>query len=81
MKDNFGCKAGSLLAFIGPAIGACCYESDLLNCNKNQFEEKGVNLKNIFSTDVCTSCSTDLFFSYRAEAKKTGRQTALVALI
>ena len=33
----------------------------------------GVSLKNIENMNYCTSCFTDLFYSYRKEGKNTGR--------
>ena len=93
---------GELFAFLGPAIGPCCYHADderiakfhavfpeAVDINDKtldlkriatwQLEKNGVEPKNIFNADYCTSCRTDLFYSYRKE-KETGRQSA-IALI
>ncbi|MEW6189032.1 MAG: peptidoglycan editing factor PgeF [Actinomycetota bacterium] len=54
---------------------------DLTAPNVEQLEGVGIPRQNIYSASICTSCNTDLFFSYRAENCKTGRQTGLVALL
>lgn len=48
---------------------------------KHQLEEAGVREKNIHLSNFCTSCRTDLFFSYRASGGRTGRQAGLVAIL
>ncbi|MDI6689656.1 MAG: peptidoglycan editing factor PgeF [Actinomycetota bacterium] len=54
---------------------------DLEALNIKQLEGVGIPRQNIYSADICTSCNTDLFFSYHAENCKTGRQAGLVALL
>ncbi len=54
------------------------YNVDLKKINAIQLEECGV--KNIDTTDYCTSCSNDLFFSYRKENGKTARHSAILKL-
>jgi YfiH family protein len=46
---------------------------DLVEANRRQLVDAGVPAKNIESSDLCTSCRTDLLFSYRAEKGVTGR--------
>jgi polyphenol oxidase len=46
---------------------------DLVEPNRRQLLDAGVPAKNIESLPLCTSCHTDLLFSYRAEKGKTGR--------
>ncbi|MBE0447704.1 MAG: peptidoglycan editing factor PgeF [Actinobacteria bacterium] len=95
-----------IIAFIGPSIGACCYQvsNDLIRKFSDQFKgnrdwlygdrvdlralgrsqlvKSGIQVDNIYlCNDCCTSCQSEIFFSYRAEAGKTGRQAALVAII
>lgn len=51
---------------------------DLKKLNKEQLEEAGV-----FSVDVCnycTSCRNDLFYSYRADSRCTGRHGMLAMI-
>lgn len=61
-------------------VGSNKWLIDLWETNKREFLELGVIEKNIAVTDLCTSCRTDLFFSYRAEKGRTGRMAALIAL-
>lgn len=48
--------------------------------NQVQLTEIGVPAANIEISGVCTSCNTDLFFSYRAEHGHTGRIGAIISL-
>ncbi len=91
--------SGKMLAFLGPAIGPCCYEVEGERINKfhanfpkivrknekvldlkkiavHQLESGGIALKNIYNADYCTSCNSELFYSFRKE-KVTGRQAAI----
>lgn len=47
---------------------------DLSLANKYQLLRAGIISESIHSASVCTACSKDLFFSYRAERGMTGRQ-------
>ena len=53
---------------------------DLKGANSAILKEAGLAAKNIFATDFCTSCRTDLFFSYRRE-KTTGRMLSVIGII
>jgi hypothetical protein len=46
---------------------------DLVEANRQQLLAAGVAKKNIWASPLCTSCRTDILFSYRAEKGKTGR--------
>ena len=46
---------------------------DLVEANRRQLMDAGVPGKNIESSEFCTSCRTDMLFSYRAEKGVTGR--------
>jgi len=46
---------------------------DLVEANRCQLLDSGVPAKNIGASELCTSCRTDLLFSFRAEKVKTGR--------
>lgn len=46
---------------------------DLAEANRRQLLDAGVLAKNIETIPLCTSCRTDLLFSYRAEKGITGR--------
>jgi polyphenol oxidase len=53
---------------------------DLQTTNRNQLLLAGVMPEHIETMEICTSCNTDRFFSYRAEQGKTGRFPVLLAL-
>jgi copper oxidase (laccase) domain-containing protein len=50
---------------------------DLVEANRQQLLAVGVTAKSIEASSLCTSCRTDLLFSYRAEKGKTGRMMAV----
>lgn len=52
---------------------------DLRAANRAILMEAGVAPKNIFATDLCTACRTDLFFSHRRE-RTTGRLMAAIGI-
>ncbi len=52
---------------------------DLQAANRAILEAAGLQPKNIISTELCTSCRTDLLFSYRRE-KTTGRLMACIGI-
>lgn len=53
---------------------------DLKAANAAILLAAGVPKKNVFISDLCTSCRTDLFFSYRRE-KTTGRMISVIGII
>ncbi|MHB8411985.1 MAG: peptidoglycan editing factor PgeF [Candidatus Acidiferrales bacterium] len=53
---------------------------DLHAANSAILVGAGVQRKNIFASELCTSCRTDLFFSYRREAT-TGRMMAVIGMV
>ncbi|MEK6598711.1 MAG: peptidoglycan editing factor PgeF [Deltaproteobacteria bacterium] len=57
-----------------------CWRLDLKKANLGQMVNSGIFEKNISVEDFCTSCRNDLFFSYRADGKITGRQLNFVML-
>ncbi len=56
------------------------YFVNLWNLNKIQLLCAGLQNKNIVSSEICTSCHNDLFFSYRKENRVTGRMGAIFML-
>jgi len=54
---------------------------DLRKANRAQLLDAGVNSKNIFVSDLCTSCRRDLFFSYRKESALTGRHMSAIGIL
>jgi copper oxidase (laccase) domain-containing protein len=53
---------------------------DLVEANRRQLIAAGVPAKNIAASPLCTSCHTDLLFSYRAEKGVTGRMMGAVGI-
>jgi len=53
---------------------------NLRKANRAQLLEAGVQPKNIFVSDLCTSCRTDLLFSYRKEGARSGRLMAVIGI-
>ncbi len=52
---------------------------DLVNANRMELLEAGLQTKNIHLLDMCTSCRRDLFYSFRAEGR-TGRMLSIVMI-
>jgi YfiH family protein len=53
---------------------------DLVEANRRQLLAAGVPAKNITASPLCTSCRTDVLFSYRAEKGVTGRLMGVVGI-
>jgi YfiH family protein len=53
---------------------------DLVEANRQQLLAAGLQARNIEASPLCTSCHTDLLFSYRAEKGQTGRMMAVVGI-
>jgi YfiH family protein len=53
---------------------------DLVEANRRQLIAAGVAPRNISASPLCTSCRTDLLFSYRAEKGVTGRMMAVAGI-
>jgi len=53
---------------------------DLRKANRWQLLDAGVREENIFVSNLCTACRSDLFFSYRKEGPRSGRLMAVVGL-
>ncbi len=51
---------------------------NLRAANRSQLLDAGVPEKNIFVSDLCTACRTDLLFSYRKEGVHSGRLMAVI---
>lgn len=53
---------------------------DLVEANRRQLLDAGVPAKHISASPLCTSCRTDLLFSYRKEKDATGRLLAVAGI-
>lgn len=53
---------------------------DLRKANRAQLVEAGVRREKIFVNELCTSCRTDLLFSYRKEKAHSGRMMAVIGI-
>jgi polyphenol oxidase len=53
---------------------------DLVAANTRQLLDAGVPAGNISASPLCTSCRTDLLFSYRKEKGKVGRMLGVVGI-
>ena len=53
---------------------------DLWQANRRQLLDAGLKPKNIWLAEECTACSTDKYFSHRAERGFTGRLMSVVGL-
>jgi YfiH family protein len=53
---------------------------DLAAANRWQLLDAGIRASNIISSPLCTSCRSDLLFSYRKEGDRTGRLMGLIGL-
>jgi polyphenol oxidase len=53
---------------------------DLPKANRSQLETAGVRPQNIYVSDFCTACRSDLLFSYRKEGPATGRLMSAIAI-
>ena len=53
---------------------------DLVRANTDQLLEAGLKIENISAKPPCTHCNTDLYYSFRAEGKKAGRQFSIIMM-
>jgi YfiH family protein len=53
---------------------------NLVEANRRQLLDAGLAERNIWVSDLCTSCRTDLLFSHRAEFGQTGRMMATIGI-
>ncbi|MGB7845436.1 MAG: peptidoglycan editing factor PgeF [Candidatus Acidiferrum sp.] len=53
---------------------------DLRKANRSQLLAASLRPQNIFTSDLCTACRTDLFFSYRKEGPVTGRLLSVIGI-
>jgi len=53
---------------------------DLRKANRAQLLAAGLRPENVFVSDLCTACRTDLLFSYRKEGQQSGRMMAVIGI-
>jgi len=53
---------------------------DLVEANRRQLITAGILPRNIWASELCTSCRPDLLFSHRAEKGVTGRMVGVVGI-
>jgi hypothetical protein len=53
---------------------------NLVEANRRQLLDAGLGEQNIWISDLCTSCRTDLFFSHRKEKGVTGRMMGAIGI-
>jgi YfiH family protein len=51
---------------------------DLRKANRSQLLAAGLHAQNIFTSDLCTACRTDLLFSHRREGPFSGRLMSVI---
>lgn len=56
------------------------YCADLAGINRRQLLESGVKERNIFDSQICTSCRNVEFFSYRKDGTDCGRIISVIML-
>ena len=54
---------------------------DLRKANQSQLLAAGLRKENIFTTELCTACRRDLFFSYRKEGPRSGRLLSVIGIL
>lgn len=57
------------------------YQLNLWKCNQLIFEEAGVLPENIYVTDICTCCNTEVLYSHRGQNGKRGNLAAFLTLV
>jgi len=62
------------------AVSPGKWKLNLWEANRRVLLAAGLKTENIVSACICTSCQSDLFFSYRAHKGKTGRMMAIIML-
>ncbi|MCK4259109.1 MAG: peptidoglycan editing factor PgeF [Halanaerobiales bacterium] len=60
--------------------GSGRWNLNLWETNRQVFLNAGVSSENIEMSELCTSCNTDIFFSYRREGGITGRMASIITL-
>ncbi len=57
------------------------YHIDLAEANARDLEGQGILRRNIYKANICTSCNTDIVYSYRREGGTPKRMAAIIMLV
>jgi hypothetical protein len=60
---------------LGPSL-----HLDLVEANRRQLLDAGIAPEKVYALNLCTSCDTKRFFSYRAEQGSTGRMVSAIGI-
>jgi polyphenol oxidase len=63
-----------------PGHGSLVLHLDLVEANRRQLLDAGLNTNAISAVQECTSCNTSRYFSYRAEGGFTGRMLSVIGI-
>lgn len=55
--------------------------ADIVECNKRNLVDAGIKSENIFTSDICTKCNSNLLFSYRVQGYHHGSMIAAISLV
>ncbi|HCU22622.1 MAG TPA: hypothetical protein DF698_07025 [Candidatus Atribacteria bacterium] len=80
VSDKFEKKSTIAAQFVHPVSEQKALV-DLRGLITSDFMMAGIPLENIENMNYCTSCCSDLFYSYRKEGKNTGRMLLAARLI
>jgi hypothetical protein len=78
MTARFASDPAELIVQLSPCIRPPHYEVDFATQIVSQC--RGLGVKQIHESGVCTACDLTRYYSYRAEKGKTGRMLALLGL-
>ena len=77
IRENDSSPA-DLIALLSPCIRGCCYRSEFADRIESQLRAEGVG--RIIRRDRCTSCHSDVYYSYHKEKGRTGRMLAVLMI-
>ncbi len=80
LAEEFTDAGWSGSAYIEPTSGDL-WKLDLAEINRAQLIRAGIDKENIDQSSLCTSCRSELFYSYRRERGKTGRMMGFISMI
>ncbi len=79
LAEEFNHAGWGSSAYIEPAYGGL-WNLNLAEINRAQLIRAGLDKDNIDQSSLCTSCRSDLFYSYRRERGKTGRMMGFISM-